>query len=1301
MMTDQPSHAPAPPPIKKPGRWRWPALLLAAAIALTACGSWLTASTSGLQWLAATVSRTSAGKISFAGISGTLLGPMTAQTLVIGSSDLRITAHDLHLGWRPAALLDGRLEITALAARDVEVLSLPSPLPSPYPENLCLPLPLSLHKLDIGSLRMLGKEGGTPDFAASNLSARLESDGCRHLLKNLRANLEYGKLTASGQMDGTRPFALQAQADLAGLANFTGLEAQAAHISATASGNLMQLTINAQGSGAGLTGKGEAQLTPYAAFPLAALHLQVSGLNPRAFSADAPQANLTLNADLRGNADGRLEGNMTAKNISPAPNDRGGLPLLEARAHTTLSADLLQFDNLALSLAGGASVSGHFSWQRGRAMGSADLSINHLDPSALDTRLRSARLNGSIKLSGNSAAQQGVLALTDGTLQLEAHLAKSGDTLTLDNLRLARGQAALTGQGKLELGGRRAYTFKGELQRFDLAAFLRAPRSNLNATLELAGELEPQASGTLHFIMSDSRLADQPVSGSGHVEFAGMSRGKGEAELLLGDNRLSAKGSFGATTDRLQLDLVAPVLAQLGYGFGGSVNAHASLIGSVAQPEVTLEAEGSNLVLPGDHHLSSLTAAASLHGEALALKANTAGYGVKEKVFLQNMQLDVHGSRSHHALGAEALLDNGSKLILRANGGLTDPAKGWKNIQWQGALTELSGTGALPFKLLAATPLTLGSEHVSLDAAEFAVAGGKVHISSAAWTPQQWSSSGSFTGIGLRAGNEAQPGFTAKDSQESLRLGGEWDIASSTQLAGSLRVARESGDWVLPGDQPLPLGLQSVQLIARAADGQLTGEMTALGEHLGAWHADIVMPLTQSGAGWTVSANAPLTGQVHINMPDLAWVGPAINGNLKSDGQLTLQADVTGVFGAPRLLGQVRGDDLALAFLDQNVRLQQGQLAARFDQESLHIDTLSFTAPYLPQPSDRLLTGLNLAREPGKLTASGAIGLNGENGNLKISASRLPLAQRADRWIIASGSGQASLNKNILTLGGSITADAGLISQPAADRPQLSDDIVITGQQAVARKGPNISVDAILNLGEHFYLRASGLEAKLAGQLSVHDAPGQQLRVTGTIAASDAIFEAYGQRLTVERGLVNFQGPLYDPGLNILALRKGLSVEAGVEVTGTALHPSVRLVSTPAVPDAEKLSWIVLGRLPDAAGTDSSMLLAAAGSIFGGGSGGGLTGRLKQTLGMDELSLRQAENGNSLASQAVNDNPLSNQIITVGKRLSARAFLSYEQGISAAASVTKLTYTLTPRVNIVTQAGFDNAIDVFYIFSFD
>lgn len=171
---------------------------------------------------------------------------------------------------------------------------------------------------------------------------------------------------------------------------------------------------------------------------------------------------------------------------------------------------------------------------------------------------------------------------------------------------------------------------------------------------------------------------------------------------------------------------------------------------------------------------------------------------------------------------------------------------------------------------------------------------------------------------------------------------------------------------------------------------------------------------------------------------------------------------------------------------------------------------------------------------------------------------------------------------------------------------------------------------------------------------------------------------------------MNFQGPLDDPGLNVLALRKGGTVEAGVAVTGTARQPRVRLVSTPPVSDAEKLSWIVLGRAPDSGGTDSALLPAAAGAILCG-QGEGVTSQLAQAFGVDELGLRQGSSGD----------PLTGQILVLGKRLSARTYLGYEQGLTAATGAVKLSHALTPRISIVTRAGEDSALDVFYHFAFD
>lgn len=1355
----------------KKWRWRWPALLLAVFIILpSGISIWLSTTPSGLRSLGSAISHLSAGNMSFEGLDGTLSGSFSARAMRFASGDLLVIARDVQLSWHPDALKEGRLDITALTAREVEIVALPSTEPKSPPASLELPLALTLRKLDIGTFHVMHEEDGTPDFSASAVTARLESDGHRHWLSHLGASLEFGRLTASGQIGGTRPFDLNAQAELAGHAGFdiAGVELPempGARISTAITGNLEQLDIRMNATGgtdAGLTGGGEARLRPYAPILVAALRLSVNGLDPHVFSPGAPKASLALQADLHETSAGRLQGSVTVENGAPAPLDHGGLPLLQARAQTILSAELLQFNELTLAVGGGGMVSGNLLWRPTDATGTADLVVSGIDPARLDTRLRAANLSGGIKLSGDAQAQQGILTLRDKALYMDVMIARAGNTLTLDKMHLRHGRSELTGHGRLGLDERQPFVFEGRLQHFDLSTFAQTPRTGLNSTLELAGELVPETSGTVRFNMSNSQVGGQSVSGDGRVVFASSSpaspataRASGKIELRLGANRLVAQGGFGRKDDRLQLELAAPALAQIGHGFGGFLVAKATLEsrftnGELEWPDMIVSAEGRELALPGDHHLASFTADGSLHGDAIALKMKVADYKTEAVTRLRSLQLEAEGSKARHKLWTAARLDDDLNLTLRAIGGLKIPppanrtgpkgkkgknGRGWKDTEWLGEISELAGAGGLPFYLTRAAPLAIGRERVSLDTAEFAVAGGGVQLGRTEWTPQQWLSSGRFSGIGLRPGGLVKTEGDEKNDK-ALRLGGAWDIASAEQLTGSLRITRESGDWVLPGSVPIPsLGLQALQLSAHAGGGSITAQLNAQGERLGVVKGSVSAPLTKSARSslnWTVLPSAPLTGRISADMGDMSWLGPLINSNLRSGGQVALQAEVTGTPGKPRLKGQIRGDDLVLALLDQGVRLEQGKLAARFDEESLHMDVLSFVAPHAPPPGDRLLKNvkapmdpggfrasgimnllgeyglddtarhkpppgghmlenLELPTGPGSLQASGTLNFMGEHGDLEFTASRLPLAQRADRWIIVSGSGRASLQKNVLTLDGNLVADAGLIAQPEAGRPQLPDDVIVMGRKLPGRQALRIKLETTLDLGEQFYIRASGLEGRLAGQLRVHGEPDQQLRATGTITARNANFQAYGQRLMVERGIVSFQGPIDDPGLNVLAVRTGLRVEAGVEVTGSVRRPRVRLVSTPAVSDLEKLSWITLGRAPEGK-ADASLLMTAANAILGGQSGG-VTDKIAQALGVDDLSIRQ--------TRPMGGDVLMGQIGTVGKRLSNRAYISYEQALTAVAGVTKLTYSLTSRIMVVTRAGIDNAIDVLYTMRFD
>jgi translocation and assembly module TamB len=253
---------------------------------------------------------------------------------------------------------------------------------------------------------------------------------------------------------------------------------------------------------------------------------------------------------------------------------------------------------------------------------------------------------------------------------------------------------------------------------------------------------------------------------------------------------------------------------------------------------------------------------------------------------------------------------------------------------------------------------------------------------------------------------------------------------------------------------------------------------------------------------------------------------------------------------------------------------------------------------------------------------------------------------------------------------------------------------------AAAAQSMPLNVDVEADLGDQFRLKGKGLDAELAGSVRVRIQDRRPPRATGSIRVVSGTYAAYGQKLTIERGVLNFTGAYDNPGLNILAVRKRpegeqlteTNVEAGVEVRGTALAPQAKLVSTPTVPDSDKLAWLVLGHgIADAGGNEMALLGTAAGALFGGSSGG-IAGK----LGLDELGVSQV--AGTTAQQAKG---LENTVVTVGKRISSRAYLSFEQGTGTATSLVKLRYKLNPRITLQFQTGTNNALDVLYTWAFD
>jgi translocation and assembly module TamB len=325
-----------------------------------------------------------------------------------------------------------------------------------------------------------------------------------------------------------------------------------------------------------------------------------------------------------------------------------------------------------------------------------------------------------------------------------------------------------------------------------------------------------------------------------------------------------------------------------------------------------------------------------------------------------------------------------------------------------------------------------------------------------------------------------------------------------------------------------------------------------------------------------------------------------------------------------------------------------------------------------------------------------------------VNVDKVPVTQLPTRFVALSGEVRLEAAAKEMLVTGALKADAGWIGALDTPLPTPSEDIVVVraAKPAPADDEPPrepIRLDLKLNAGDRLYFQGRGLDTRLTGEIHVTGTPGPGLKATGAIRTVGGNYDGYGQKLSIERGVLTFQGPLDNPRLNVLALRKGLPVEAGVEVLGTTTRPRVRLVSVPDVPEPEKLSWLVLGRgASDASLGDSAVMVAAAQALLGGNNPGS---DITKKIGIDDIKIGRADTSvlgvlpqSTVAGRT--GTPSAAEVVTVGKRLNRQLYLSYEQGLADAEGTLKLAWRLTRQFQLLARAGYLPGLDAVYRWTF-
>jgi len=1284
-----PPPSPATPVAAKPRR-RWPRALAASALALLlvlllALGSaWWWSGTEGslataLRWA------TQTQPVTAEGVSGSLRAGGQVQILSLQQDGLQVVATDVVLAWDPLSLLKGSLKLDRLAATQIRIddQRASTPRAAGPPASVALPFRITLDEFSVGQLLWVGP----PSFEASALAGTYAFDGTHHRLDLRGARVATG--TYSGRVsllatgDLSLDAVLQGVLDTAVPGSNTRLPLS---FNATVQGPLkdlnakaeLQLSTSSPRGAATPQASATARITPWAAQPLPQADATFRALDLASLWPAAPTTGLSGTVSVRPVATSANAWLLQTdvKNSLPGPWDQQRLPLDKLEATGEWRDGVAMVRSLQARLGGGEiTASGQWSETSPATANAQDWKaqalLKNINPAALHTQFAALPVDGRADLSGHAGAinfdaslqASGARVITARSTSPLVSLRQrdagakgrwSGNTLTLTQLQVRSDDATLTGAVELQPAARSG---KGRLS-------LTAPGLDAQVKGELreargGGELSLRGRDAGQALRWLQRLPGMPAA----VRTASAS---GRANL-----QLAWQGGWRDPAVQAQLDIPSLDWGPASPAPPLKLRAlQANLSGRLSQAE--LKAQGR--IEQGQRRYTLQTTASG--GRIGPAKASLAASGWQ--AMLQQLNLAVEDP----ALGAGAwrLVSRGSvplKWTPTFKGGALEAGAGEAVL----SAPARGGAGSLSQAMLAWQPITYGGGQL--------LTAGTLTGLPLAWI--ELLTGPQLAGAGL-AGNmlfdgrwDAALGDTLRLKASLVRSSGDISVQAATAQGPATRVAagvKEARLTLDSNGETLTMALRWDSERAGTADGQLTTRL-----------------VRSAATGWAWPADAPLNGQLRAQLPRIGVWSVLAPPGWRLRGSLAANVAVSGNRGAPQLSGTLQADDLALRSVVDGIEFGNGRLRATLDGTRMRI-------------SEFILQGAGDKGAGGVLRAQGEAGWVEGKPQVLLNAKleRLRASLRTDRQITLSGDIQAKLEGKAAAFTGALRVDQASILLPDESTPQLGDDVIVRGSgsggAAAGKKAPaetssgtsaddkngrSLKLAVQVDLGDNFRIQGKGLDTRVRGTLALNAESIDAVRLTGTVSTVGGQYRAYGQRLDVEQGLLRFTGALDNPTLDILAIRPNLTQRVGVQITGTALLPRVRLYAQPELPDAEKLSWLVVGRAAASGGAEAALLQQAAIALLG--SKTGQSAGLAASLGLDELSFRGASsNADGNAAQGA---------VTLGKRFSRNFYAAYERSLSGALGTLFVFYDLSQRFTIRAQAGERSAVDLIFTLPFD
>lgn len=493
-----------------------------------------------------------------------------------------------------------------------------------------------------------------------------------------------------------------------------------------------------------------------------------------------------------------------------------------------------------------------------------------------------------------------------------------------------------------------------------------------------------------------------------------------------------------------------------------------------------------------------------------------------------------------------------------------------------------------------------------------------------------WDVEGAFDGTGFRSGLSELDRLVA-GSVEALFSGAIGDGPPDLRY---LRVTSPRLKLNASGEGPgAPIAvagrLSDVGIIAPEFSGPATarGTMTLSGDR--GQQARVALDAT--GPGGTT---ARITGDVFDQGKRLA---------LDVTGQAPL--GLANRFIQPRSVqGQAQFD----LRVDGPARLSSVSGTASFENAraalpnlNYSLDNLSGTAQLTQGRANVDVTGN--AGTGGQFQITGPVQLvQGFPGTLRVQLSQLGLFDPTLYQTTVSGildvsgaltggarvTGTLALGPTLLRVpsgSGSITGtlpDIRHLYEPAAVRQTRARAGLI---EALKKAPAAYPIDIVINAPNRIFVRGRGLDAELGGSVRLTGTTAD-IRPAGVFELVRGRLDILGKRLDLTEGLIDLRGAL-DPYLRFAAETTADDVTVLVILEGLASAPEVTFQSLPDLPQEEVVARLLFGRdLASMSAFQAAQLVSAVATLSGRYQGG-ITGRLRDSLGLSDLDITTTDEG--------------------------------------------------------------------------